>query len=113
MKQVRKMRLFQKDAYISLDFLTKKAQVVQLHTKASAALEEALAFDTKTGKKWISIKEPTIEAVNAIQLELETFAASIIHDSTPKVSLKDGYEALALAHQIIDDIAARTKMIKK
>ena len=111
MKQVRKMRLFQKDAYISLDFLTKKAQVVQLHSEESAALEGALAFDTKIGKKWISIQEPSIEGVNAIKLELQTFAESIIHDTTPKVSLQDGYQALELAHLIIEDIEKRTEAI--
>ncbi len=111
MKQVRKMRLFQKDAYISLDFLTKKAQVVQLHTQEAAALEGALAFDTMTGKKWISIQEPSIEAVNAIKLELQTFAESILTNTTPKVSLQDGYQALELAHRIIEDIKQRTAAV--
>lgn len=108
MKQVRKMRLFQKDAYISMDFLSKKAQVVQLQEQKEAATMNTLSFDTRKGKKWISIHEPNVQPNNAIMLELQTFAESIKKGTRPKVSLDDAYEALTLAHRINEDIERRS-----
>ncbi|MEM0991935.1 MAG: Gfo/Idh/MocA family oxidoreductase [Bacteroidota bacterium] len=104
-KQMRKMRLFQPDAYVSLDFLEKKAQIIQLDEKEST--HAFLSIPTEAGKKWITLEEPTIEPSNAIKMELSSFARSIQEDLPPKVSIKDGYKALHLAHQIVKDIQER------
>ena len=104
LKQMRKLRLFQSDAYISLDFLEKEAQVVRLHDATTVDAERAsdwLAIDTQRGKKLIEVRQPTITPVNAIRRELESFAASILADEFPKVTLEDGYRALQLAHRIL------------
>ncbi|MEM9886574.1 MAG: Gfo/Idh/MocA family oxidoreductase [Bacteroidota bacterium] len=101
-KQMRKMRLFQRDAYVSLDFLDKKAQIIQLEEQKS---EHAfLSLPTTKGEKWISLKELKIEPSNAIKMELASFANSIQKDIEPKVSIKDGYKALHLAQQIVKAI---------
>ena len=107
LKQMRKVRFFQRDAYLSLDFLEKNAQIIRLldeNTEGGNLME----MDTARGKKWIDIKMPEPIAVNAIQLELETFADSIIHNTIPKVTIEDGYKALKVAHQIIEVIGDTT-----
>ncbi len=107
LKQMRKVRLFQKDAYVSLDFLEKKAQVIRLYEKAAPNLPadaNLLELPTASGEKLLHIHAPEIEQVNAIRMELETFAHSIETGTTPRVSIIDGYEALKLAYQIIDEI---------
>ena len=110
LKQMRKMRLFQQDAYISLDFFEKNAQVVRLYSQDAADLpptDQLMEFDTKLGKKWLQVQMPESEAVNAIQKELETFATAIREDSQPIVSLHDGFRALRLAQAILDSIEER------
>ena len=110
MKQMRKVRLFQQDAYISLDFLDKKAEIVRLHDSrdpADSSAEHWLELNTDAGQKWMQLEMPPIEPVNAIKMELEAFAESILQNTTPKVSIEAGYEALVLAHQIIAKIEDR------
>jgi predicted dehydrogenase len=113
LKQMRKVRLFQKDAYISLDFLDKQAQVVRLygnHTPSDQLPEENLMeLDTNDGKKFIHLSAPEIEPVNAIKMELETLAKSIENDTRPVVSIEDGYQALKLAYQIMEKMEERAQ----
>lgn len=111
LKQMRKLRLFQKDAYISLDFLEKEAQVVRLFDKESdsPSTDNLLELETPHGKKYIHLSMPHIEPVNAIKMELEAFAESIIHNKRPIVSIEDGYEALNLAHRIIGEMERRNE----
>jgi len=107
MKQMRKVRFFQRDAYVSLDFLDKNAQVVRLYDQDAPNLpQEAnlLEWHTPQGVKMLHIDMPPIESVNSIKMELESFAESIIHQTTPKVSIEDGYQALKLAYEIIAEI---------
>ncbi|MFK7771419.1 MAG: Gfo/Idh/MocA family protein [Saprospiraceae bacterium] len=107
MKQMRKVRLFQPDAYISLDFLEKNTQVIRLYDEGSPDLPKdanLMELQTAKGKKHIHIDMPHTEPVNAIQLELETFAESILQNKKPKVSIDDGYRALKMAHEIIKTI---------
>ena len=107
LKQMRKVRFFQRDAYLSLDFLEKNAQIIRLldeNTEGGNLME----MDTARGKKWIDIKMPEPIAVNAIQLELETFADSIVQNTPTKVTIEDGYRALKVAHQIIEVIGDTT-----
>lgn len=114
MKQMRKLRLFQKDAYVSMDFLDKKAQVVRMYDKESSAIPESanlLELQTSTGTKMIHIAMPDTEPVNAIQMELATFAESIVNKTKPLVSIEDGLRALTVAHQIIEEIEKRTQQL--
>ncbi len=109
LKQMRKLRLFQKDAYISLDFLDKEAQVVRLFDNESDSppSDSLLELETPHGKKYIHLSMPQIEPANAIKMELEAFAESIREDTRPIVSIEDGYQALELAYQIIDEMERR------
>ena len=104
MKKMRKIRLFQKDAYIGIDFLDKKTEVIKL--KGEEEEENAFTFDIEThaGVKTIAISSPEIPAVNAIQSELISFRDAILENSRPMVSETDGMLAMDVAHQIIEKI---------
>ncbi len=104
-KQMRKLRLFQPNAYVSLDFLEKKAQIVQLSTEKTT--EFAIPIPTEQGEKWMTMEEPFIEPINAIKMELQSLAESIQNDQKPTVPMEDGYKALYLAQQILDSIQTR------
>jgi Predicted dehydrogenases and related proteins len=114
LKQMRKIRLFQSDAYISLDFLEKETQVVRLHEKDHAEKEGLSGFDLSTakGEKVITVEMPEIEPVNAIKLELESFHQSILTEQVPKVSIEEGFNALKVATQIANQIEKRLEAIQ-
>jgi predicted dehydrogenase len=103
LKKMRKMRIFQKDAYIGIDFLNKKTEIIKLKETADS---NVFAFDieTPTGKKTIAIANPVIPEVNAIKKELEEFANAIHNNTKPVVSEMDGLMAMDVAHQILGKI---------
>lgn len=110
LKQMRKVRLFQKDGYVSLDFLTKKAEIVRLYDieeKENLGNTPVMELETAKGRKLIQMEMPEIKPVNAIEMELATFAESILKNTTPKVTLEDGYRALKLAYEISEQIEKR------
>jgi hypothetical protein len=110
LKQMRKMRIFQPDHYISLDFLDKNAQIVRLYNQDAANLppiEDLMEFETAGGKKWLQMTMPESAPVNAIQREVETFYESIVEHKRPVVDLNDGFAALTLAHRILTEIDTR------
>lgn len=115
MKQMRKIRLFQKDAYISLDFLEKNAQIIRLFEKDDPrvpTLENLMELDTNQGKKYIHIAMPDTEPVNAIKMELETFADCIEHNKRPRVPIEEGYRAIGLANRIMEEIEKSSGKLK-
>jgi predicted dehydrogenase len=102
LKNMRKTRFFQKDAYISVDFLAKNVEIVKMKDPITSPDEFALILENAEGqKKQIYFENPTVESNNAIQEELESLADSIENKQPSKVSLEDGTQALKLAHQII------------
>ncbi len=104
MKNMRKSRFFQKDAYISVDFLDKKSEVVKMKDVPKNPDEFAMILQNAEGvKKQIYFENPKIEQNNAILDELESFADAINNNTTPIVSLYQGTEALRVAQQIIDN----------
>jgi predicted dehydrogenase len=100
MKKMRKMRLFQKDAYIGIDFLNKKTEIIKLKTPQDI---DVFAFDIETpnGKKTIALSNPLIPEVNAIRLELEKFCDAVLDNTPTLVSEVDGFRAMDIAHQIL------------
>jgi hypothetical protein len=103
MKNMRKSRFFQKNAYISVDFLEKKCEVVKMKDVPENPDEFAMILQNAEGiKKQIYFNNPTIINNNAILDELESFSDSINRNSIPIVSLQQGTEALRIAQQIID-----------
>jgi predicted dehydrogenase len=107
MKRMRKMRLFQKDAYIGIDFLNKKTEIIKLKTPRDL---EAFSFDLETqhGKRTIAILNPVIPEVNAIKMELEKFRDAVVNNTPTIVSEVDGYRAMDIAHQILNKIKNAT-----
>lgn len=104
LKKMRKMRLFQKDAYIGIDFLDKKTEIIKL--KSPQGDEGLFTFEIDTGneKKTIAIANPAVKEVNAIRLELEMFRDSIMENKPVAVSAVDGFQAMDIAHQILEKI---------
>lgn len=114
MKQMRKVRLFQKDAYINLDFLEKQAQVIRMFDKEDKEvqkLDNLMELQTPDSTKYIHIDMPPIEPINAIKMELETFAESIEQNKRPRVSIEDGYKALKVAYDIIHEIETKANSL--
>ena len=109
LKNMRKVRLFQRDAYISLDLLEKESQVVRLFDADATDVPphgQQFPLETPRGPRIIHVDQPESSAVNAIQLELESLAHSIRDGRPAAVSIDDGYRALALAQRISDAVAA-------
>jgi predicted dehydrogenase len=103
MKNMRKTRFFQKDAYISVDFLEKKSEIVRMKDVPNNPDEFAMILQNAEGvKKQIYFDNPEVENNNAILDELESFAEAINNGTKPVVSLRQGAEALRVAEMIID-----------
>jgi len=103
MKNMRKSRFFQKDAYISVDFLDKVCEVVKMKDAPEVPGDFDMILQNAEGiKKQIYFDNPDVEANNAILDELETFAEAINNNTIPVVTLEDGTEALRVAHRIIE-----------
>ncbi|MEO6671226.1 MAG: Gfo/Idh/MocA family oxidoreductase [Ferruginibacter sp.] len=104
MKKMRKIRLFQKDAYIGIDFLDKKTEIIRLNAPGD---KNVFTFDIETnnGKKTIAIASPAIADTNAIKMELEAFKDAIINNTETAVTVLDGFRAMEVAHQILEKIS--------
>jgi len=108
MKQMRKVRLFQKDAYISLDFLEKSAQVVRMHEPGQQPADiPSFELETPGGTRVISMEMPPTEPVNAIKEELKALAVSVLKKEKPAVPLEDGALALEVAWRVMEEIEGR------
>ncbi|MBN8700635.1 MAG: Gfo/Idh/MocA family oxidoreductase [Chitinophagales bacterium] len=107
MKKMRKMRLFQKDAYIGIDFLEKKTEIIRLNTPGD---KNVFTFDIETnnGKKTIAIANPPVADVNAIKMELEKFRDAVLQNTETPVTVLDGFRAMEVAHQILEKIGNAT-----
>lgn len=103
MKKMRKMRLFQKDSYIGIDFLEKKTEIIKLKSDED---QDLFSFDIETpnGVRTIAVENPEITNTNAIKSELTAFRDSILQDNPTQVSELDGYMAMDVAHQILQKI---------
>jgi len=102
LKNMRKSRFFQKDAYISVDFLEKTSEVVKMETQIGEPGDFDMVLENAEGiKKRILFERPDVASNNAILDELNSFADAINQDTMPIVSLRDATEALRIAHEII------------
>ena len=102
LKNMRKMRIFQDDAYITMDFLDKKTEIVRIHDHEEKGYPYSLTLDLADGAtRQITMEMPEIHPINAIQTELESFHDSIIHNTVPVVSIHDGVMVLNLAYDIL------------
>ncbi len=101
MKQMRKLRIFQEDAYISLDLAGKEVQVITLRDQSEP---NTLELDTYKGKKFIKLEDLEVESNNAILDELKSFSKSILQNLECDVTLQDGIRALRLVEAITKQI---------
>jgi predicted dehydrogenase len=106
LKNMRKTRIFQKDAYLSVDFLEKQSEVVRLSNVEGEPDPLSVTIDLPDGKgqKLIYFEKPDVEPNNAIKDELTAFAKAINTKTTPPVSIYDGHKALDVAYQIIEKL---------
>ncbi len=110
---LRKLRIFAKDAYLSLDFGTKSAEIFRLadeganggtlHTGLTMKLGE---IDKGDVPRTIIYERPDVPELNPLKYELELFRDAIVNDTVPVVSGEDGLKALQVAEQILRSIEA-------
>lgn len=116
MKNMRKCRFFQLGAYVSVDFLNKKSEIIEIHDYDENKLNNPFAMVIDLGKnnqkKEVIRITPKIEDTNAIKTELENFYNSIISNQDPVVSIYDGYYALEVAHIILEKINRKINFLK-
>lgn len=114
LKNMRKFRIFQKDAYITMDFLEKKADVVKIEDVNGIPGPFDMTIDLPGGiSKKISIEELEINQINAIKTELERFHDAIVNDTVPPVTIEDGVEVLKTAYMILDEINRHQELLQK
>lgn len=103
LKNMRRMRFFQHSAYVAIDFLEKSTEVVKLSDEQP---ESGMSFPIGVGEssRFLQYEKAQVQEGNAIKLELECFAASILHGAPVKVSLADGVAALEVAQQVAEEI---------
>ena len=111
LKAMRKLRLFQRDAYIGIDLLAKSTEVVRLSDHNPAA-PGPLQLPIDGQLREVVVEQPAVPPVNAIQEELRRFAESIREGRPVAVGLADGRRALDVAHRILEDIERRRLKIE-
>ncbi len=113
LKNMRKSRFFQRDAYISVDFLDKQTEIVSMKQVVGEPDPFAITIDLGEGKgaKEMLFNKPDIKETNAIRDELSSFGESIMNGTQPKVTVDDGYKALDIAHRILEKMKITTNLI--
>ncbi len=114
-KKMRKMRIFQRDNYLSLDFITGVSEVFRLmpvDEKVDSTLISFGEIGVGDKKKRIVYEQPEIKEINALKYELELFVNSVLQKEKPKVSGEDGLRALKVAEIIMQKIEESLKLIK-
>ena len=105
LKKMRKMRLFRKDAYIGIDFLDKKTEVIRMKEAGAAAGMLDFPIDLPGGEsRIISVQMPDVKPANAIRDELADFADAIRYNLPVKVPATDGLAAMEVAHQVLEQV---------
>lgn len=106
MKKMRKSRFFQRDAYIAVDFLKRKTEVIRLKESTGEPDPLAIVIDLgkEKGQKIIYFENPQVEENNAIKSELKSFAECITGNTEPFVSATDGLNALKTAYKVLDSL---------
>jgi predicted dehydrogenase len=113
-KKMRKMRIFQKDAYISLDFITGVSEVYQLLPGEQEMDSNSMSFGeigVGDNRKRLIYEQPEIKDINALKYELELFIKSILYKTQPVVSGVDGLKALKVAEVIMKKIEESQKVL--
>jgi predicted dehydrogenase len=111
--KMRKMRLFQNDAYISIDFSQGLAEVFRLVDEGDPNIKPTMMLgkiDQGQRKRVIVYEQPEVKEVNALKYELELFVKSITDGTEPPVTGRDGLQALEVAEEILKMISESTAL---
>ncbi|MCC6251826.1 MAG: Gfo/Idh/MocA family oxidoreductase [Bacteroidia bacterium] len=113
MKNMRKTRFFQRDAYISIDFLKKESSIIRLKSVDQDQDPYAITIDlgSEKGLKQIYFETPQAKPTNAIEEELKCFADAILNNKSTIVTVDDGYKSLKVANEIISKLQAASLMM--
>ncbi len=104
-KNMRKTRIFQRDSYVSIDFLEKKTEIFKLYNEQPSDINTfELDLGENKQKKYIHFDTPEIIPVNSIKMELESFANSIYQNKETEVTAMDGLKAMEVAYGVLDKI---------
>ena len=107
---MRKMRIFQKSNYTTIDFLKKSVEIYNVHEKAPLDIDENSIFPLEgNDKKYIVYQKPSIKDFNALKEELKHFSFAVSRGQQPEVDGSSAEKALNLAlliQKIIDEQAA-------
>ena len=114
LKNMRKFRIFQNGAYITMDFMEKKSDIVRVEDadENPGPFDMTISLPDGTMKK-ISVMELESEQTNAIKTELERFNDAIVTGTEPPVTIEDGVEVLKVAYMILDEIDKHKQQLKK
>ncbi len=104
-KNMRKTRIFQRDSYVTIDFLEKKTEIFKLYNEQPSDINTfELDLGENKNKKYIHFDTPEIVPVNSIKMELELFATSIYQNKETEVTVLDGLKAMEVAYGVLDKI---------
>jgi len=109
-RKMRKMRLFQKSEYISIDFAEGLAEVFRLVDESEEGKQGTMMLgmiDAGKVKRKIAYEQPKVKEVNSLKYELELFAETVRKGGTPVVSGEDGKRALEVANIIMEKIQSQ------
>lgn len=114
-RPMRKMRIFQQDAYLSIDFAAPSVEIFRIaDSREGAGIPPGgvegttLLGQIERGarKREIYYTRPEIPGANALENELRDFVSSIQEGRDPRVTGVSAAEALRLAEQVIGQIEA-------
>ena len=113
LKNMRRHRMFQKDAYITVDFLEKKTDIVRISEHEGTPDPFAMTIDLADGStKKITVEQPEVISINSIMTELESFHNAIVNNTEPPVTIHDGVQALKVCYMILDEMGRNQQIIQ-
>jgi predicted dehydrogenase len=114
MKNMRKTRVFQRDAYISIDFLDKAVSIIRMNEVEGEPNPLLPIIEPGNGKpaKQIFFENPDIPESNAIKEEFKAFVKAIQTNTPPPVTLQDGYHALEVAYKILEKMTTNGQLLQ-
>lgn len=114
LKNMRKTRIFQNGAYITVDFLEKKTEIFHINDTVDESNPLSATIQLADGsERQITFQMPEIHPINAIKTELDSFCDAIMHNTQPAVTIDDGINVLKLAYRILDAVEKSTAKVKK
>ena len=108
-KKAREIRIFQGDAYLSLDFMNQKGHLVKKNDIIAYGVKMKIGLVKAGDLSAIPVKEIPIEKGEPLALELASFVDSVAKAKQPKVGAALGKSALEVAITITEQIRAAAK----